>query len=155
MVEDASPQLGGNLDLNDFNIVLKFEPTSDDTSSGIIATVTVDTNTNGIGSPLMMAADGHFDDADADASTTSPCVVLALETGTGSKKVLLHGIMRNDGWAWVTGPGKLSIIYLSTAVGELTQTQPSGADDVVQPVGWALSDDCMYFNPSMVYWTHT
>ena len=155
VVEDLTPQLGGDLDLNDFNIALKFEPTDDDTAQGLITTVTVDTNTNGIGSPLMMAADGHFDDADASASTSSPAVVIALETGTGSKKVLLHGIIRNDGWTWTTGPGKLSLIYVSEDVGALTQTQPTTTDAVVQPVGWALSDDVMYFCPSLIYFTHT
>lgn len=155
VVNDTTPQLGGNLDLNDHNIVLKFEPTADDTAQGLITTVTVDTNTNGIGSPLMIAADGHFDDADASGSTTSPAVVIALEAGTGSKKVLLHGIMRNDGWAWVTGPGTLSLIYLSEDVGALTQIQPTTTDAVIQPVGWAMSDDVMYFCPSLIYFTHT
>lgn len=155
IINDASPQLGGDLDMNDKNIQLKFEPTSDDTASGLIISATVDTNTNGIGSPLFMAADGHFDDADADATTTAPCVVLALETGTGTKKVLVHGIIRNDGWNWTIGPGEAGLIYLDTATGALTQTKPSGTDDVVQPIGWALSDDCIYFSPSLLYFTHT
>jgi hypothetical protein len=47
------------------------------------------------------------------------------------------------------------LIYLSTAAGTLTQTQPSGTDDVVQPVAWAITDDCIFFNPSMIYFTHT
>jgi hypothetical protein len=155
VVEDTTPQLGGDLDLNDHQIQLKFEPGSDDTASGLIISATVDTNAEGVGAPLMMAADGHFDTADASVSTTSPALALALETGTGTKKVLLHGVMRNDGWAWTTGPGKLSLIYLSLTLGTLTQTQPSATDEVVQPVGWALSDDCMYFCPSLIYFTHT
>ena len=155
IVEDTTPQLGGDLDMNDKNIKLKMEPGSDDLSSGLIVTMTVDTNAEGIGAPLFMAADGHLDTADADASTTSPCVALALETGTGSKKVLLHGVMRNDGWNWTTGPGKASLIYASIVVGTLTQTQPSATDEVIQPVGYALSDDVIYFCPSMIYFTHT
>jgi hypothetical protein len=155
VVEDTTPQLGGDLDVNDKNITLKFEPTSDDTPSGLIITVTVDTNAVGVGAPLFIAADGHFDTAEAGDNTTSPAVVLALETGTGSKKVLLHGIMRNDGWDWTTGPGDASLIYLHTTTGQLIQTKPSGADEVIQPVGWALSDDCIYFCPSMIYFTHT
>ena len=121
----------------------------------MIIIATVDTNAEGIGAPLFMAADGHFDTADADGSTTSPAVVLALETGTGSKKVLVHGILRHDDWNWTTGPGKVGLIYVSTTVGTLTQTQPSGTDDVIHPVGWALSDDVIYFTPSMIYFTHT
>ena len=155
VVDDTGPQLGGDLDMNDKNIKLKMEPGSDDLSSGLIVTMTVDTNAEGIGAPLFMAVDGHLDTADATASTTSPCVALALEEGTGSKKVLLHGVMRNDGWNWTTGPGKVSLIYLNDTVGTLTQTQPSDTDDVIQPVGYALSDDVLYFCPSMIYFTHT
>ena len=131
------------------------EPTSDTTASGLVVTATVDTNNEGIGAPLFMALDGHLDTADADAATSSPCVALALETGTGSKRVLLHGVLRNDAWDWTTGPGTSSLIYVSTTVGALTQAQPTGTDDVIQPVGWALTDDCVYFSPSMIYLTHT
>ena len=136
-------------------IRLMNEPTSDTTASGLIVTATVDTNNEGIGAPLFMAADGNLDTADADSSTTSPCVALALETGTGSKQILLHGVLRVDAWNWTKGPGTSSLIYVSTTVGTLTQTQPSDADDVIQPVGWALTDDCIYFSPSMLYLTHT
>lgn len=154
IVEDTTPQLGGELDLNSKNMVFVLEPGADATAEGLIATVTVDTNTNGIGSPLALATDGHFDDADADSSANCGSIVLALETGTGSKKVLFMGIMRVDAWNWTLGTGKANLVYLSTTAGTLTQTQPSGTDDVVQPVGWAITDDCIFFNPSLEYFTH-
>lgn len=145
----------GELPINSVaGIKLMNEPSADSTASGLIMTAIVDTNAEGIGAPLFMAADGHLDTADADSATTSPCVALALETGTGSKKILVHGVLRNDGWNWTTGPGSSSLIYISNTTGTLTQTQPSGTDDVIQPVGWALSDDCIYFSPSMIYLTH-
>lgn len=155
LVDDTSPQLGGDLDLNDKYIQLKFEPTSDDTGSGIIISATVDSNSTGVGCPLYMAADGHFDEADADAVSTAPCVAIALETGTGTKKVLLSGLIRNDGWNFTTGPGELGLVFLSTTVGTLTQTAPSGTDDVVQVVGFALSDDVLYFSPQLHLIEHT
>jgi hypothetical protein len=155
LVEDTTPQLGGDLDLNEFNFVLKPIPSADDTPSGIYVTRTVDTNAEGIGAPLYMAADGEFQTADADSVSTAPCVALAMETGTGSKKVLLYGVMRNDGWNWTVGPGNAGLIYLSTTIGTLTQTQPSGADDVIQVVGWAISADVMFFCPQLNYITHT
>jgi hypothetical protein len=130
-------------------------PGADLTAAGIIMSATVDTNAEGIGAPLMMAADGHYDTADADADTTAPCVAIALETGTGTKNVLLLGIIRRDAWDWTIGPGKASLIYLSTTVGTLTQTQPSGVDDVIQVVGWAISADVMFFCPQLNYITHT
>jgi len=145
----------GDLPIYASTLKLQFGPTNDNTASGLYISVTVDTNTNGIGSPLMVAADGHYDDANASASTTSPAVVLALETGTGTKKVLVHGVMRHDAWNWTTGPGTASLIYVAASAGTLTQTQPTGTDNVIQPVGYALSADDIYFCPSMIYFTHT
>src|SRR3989344_2601566 len=145
----------GELPINSVSgIKLMNEPTVDETASGLIVAATVDTNAEGIGAPLFMAADGHLDTADADSSATTPCVALAMETGTGSKRILLHGVLRVDAWNWTIGPGNAGLIYVSTTTGTLTQTQPSGTDDVIQPVGWALSDDCIYFAPSIMYMTH-
>jgi len=134
---------------------LTLEPSSDDSASGLYATVTVDSNSTGVGCPLFLAADGNWDEADADAISTAPALALAMETGTGSKKVLLLGIMRNDDWDWTTGPGELSLIFLGTDVGTLTQTAPSGASDVIQAVGFALSDDAIFFNPQLHAIEHT
>ena len=151
---DSTPQLGGDLDLNNKYIALKFEPGSDDTGSGLIITATVDENTTGVGNALSMGADGHFEDADYNSVDDMPCLALALETDTGSKKVLLFGVMRNDDWNWTLGEGAAGLIYVGTG-GALTQSKPTGADDVVQPVGYALSDDCIFFCPSMLWITHT
>ena len=145
VVEDTSPQLGGDLDLNEFYIELTPGPASDDTGSGLMSSVIVDTNSSGIGSPLYMAADGHYDDADADAAATMPCTVLALEAGTGTKKVLHHGYMRNDGWNWTPG----ALLYVSTTAGSLTATAPAGSGDQVQVVGYATHADRIFFSPDL------
>lgn len=155
LVNDLTPQLGGDLDLNEKNIQLKPAPAVNDTPSGIIQVMTVDTNAEGIGAPLAMAADGHLDTADADSVNNMPCIALALEAGTGSKKVLLYGTMRHNDWNWTLGAGAANLIYVSTVMGTLTQTKPTGVDDVVQPVGWALSADVIFFCPSMMWITHT
>jgi len=150
----TSGALSADLDMNQHAIQLTYGLDTDDTMSGLFVKMVVDTNAQGIGAPLFVAADGHLDTADADASTTAPCVALAAEAGTGTKKVLLHGIMRNDDWSWTTGPGTTGLIYLSTSVGTLTQTRPTGTGDIVQPVGWALNATHMYFCPSFIYLTH-
>jgi hypothetical protein len=142
IVEDLTPELGGELDTNSKNIRLTPVP-ADDSASGLIATLTVDTNSVGVGAALYMAVDGHFDEADADQITTMPCTALALETGTGAKKVLLFGFMRNDDWNWSPG----GIVYVSTVSGTLTQATVSGTGDQVQIVGYATHVDRMYFNP--------
>jgi len=127
-------------------IELDVVPASDHTGTGIIATMTVDANTYGVASALHLDTDGNWIEADADAATTMPCTALALETGTGSKKVLFQGIVRDDTWNWTVG----GIVYISTTVGQLTQTAPSGTGDQVQVVGIATHADRIYFNPSLV-----
>lgn len=145
----------GELPINSVaGIKLMNEPTVDTTASGLIVAATVDTNAEGIGAPLYMASNGHLITANATTSATSPCVALAMDTGTGaSKRILVHGILRVDSWNWTTGPGTVGLIYVATTTGTLTQTKPSGTDQVIQPVGWALSDDSIYFAPSMLYLT--
>jgi len=131
------------------HITLDQAPASDDTGTGITGTVTVDTNAYGVGACLTIAADGNYDTSDADADTSMPCEAMALETGTGSKKVMFYGVVRNDTWNWSMGAGDANLLYVSTTTGELTQTAPSGASDQVQVVGWALSDDEIFFAPDL------
>jgi hypothetical protein len=146
----------GELPINSVAAInLMNPPTVDTTASGLIIKATVDTNAEGIGAPLYMKANGNLSTANATTSATTPSVALAMDTGTGAnKRVLVHGVLRLDSWSWTTGPGTSSLIYVSTTTGTLTQTKPSGTDEVIQPVGWALSADSIYFNPSVIYLTH-
>ena len=125
-------------------------------ASGLIIEASVDASAT-LGMPLyMLASTGHFNNANASSSATSPAVALAVDTGSGNnKKVLLHGILRSNAWSWTIGPGHAGLIYLSTT-GDLTQDQSSlnGTNQVTQPIGWALSSNCIYFAPSMIYLTH-
>lgn len=87
---------------------------------------------------------------DADAASSAGGVMVAMATAAGTAAnpltVLLRGVVRNDGWTWATVGAPL---YLdTTTAGGLTLTAPSGTDDVVKIVGYVLSDDCIYFNPS-------
>lgn len=126
------------------NMVLNPTP-ADNEGSGIKSTVTVDTNGTGVGAALYMAADGHYDEADADAAATMPCTALALETGTGSKQVLHYGYIRNDTWNWTPG----ALLYVSTTAGALTSTAPAGSGDQVQVVGYATHADRIFFSPDL------
>lgn len=125
-------------------VTVIYSPSSDQTAYGDIASVTVDANATGFGALLYIASDFHYEEADASASSTMPGVALALETGTGTKKVLLRGVIRNDAWNWSAGK-----IYASETTGALTQTVPSTSGSIVQVVGIALSADIMLFNPSL------
>ena len=120
-------------------------PSVDLTGSGFSGPVTVDTNGVGIGAGLFMAADGHYDEADADAAASMPCTAIALETGTGAKTVLFSGFIRNDAWNWTPG----GVLYVSNTQGTFTQTAPVGTGDVVQVIGKAESSDVIHFCPSL------
>lgn len=86
--------------------------------------------------------------ADADAESTAGGVMLGLATTSGTSgnplAVLLLGFARNDSWAWTAG----AELFVSTTAGGLTETSPSGTDDVVRVVGYAVNADVIYFNPS-------
>ena len=117
---------------------------ADHTGTGTIISATVDANTYGIASALHLDTDGNYIEADADVIATMPCCALALETGTGTKKILLRGIMRDDTWDWTPGVP----IYVSNTVGTLTATHPSTSGNQVQIVGMALTAVSIFFNPS-------
>lgn len=125
--------------------------TTNGTYKGVYFTGTVDTNSVGFGAVLAQAADFHFDDADADAIANATGLVMALETSTGSKKLLVMGQVCNTSWNWSAG-----FVYLSTTAGGLTQSAPTGEDDVVIILGIALSADTILFAPGMFsYLEHT
>lgn len=148
VVEDTSPELGGNLDLNQYYIQIDSSPDSNLTGSGIIAEVTIDASAS-IGDALCMSSDGHYDLADANASGTVPVVGIALESGSGTKKILLRGTFRNDSWSWSVGDGESNLLYASSTAGDLTQSPPSTAGDYVQVVGRVLSSTTIYFDPQL------
>lgn len=98
------------------------------------------------GTALFMNSAGRYEIADAGSVSTMPCVALALETGTGSKKVLLQGYIHNDSWNWIPG----ALIYISPTAGTLTQTIPSETGQQVQIVGYASKTNTVYFNPNLM-----
>lgn len=91
---------------------------------------------------LVYATATGYNLADADQATTMPVVGMCLEAGTGTRLVMLRGVIRYDTWAWTVG-GKL---YCGLT-GELTHTAPSTNPDVVQVVGYAIDADTIDFNP--------
>ena len=138
----TSPTLQGDITMNGYNIDWGTILTTNGAYQGETMSVTVDTNSIGIGCLLAQGADFHFDEADANSITTVYNLCLALESGTGTKKVLLKGQYCNTAWNWAYGP-----IYVSETTGLLTQSLPVTEDAVVAVVGWALSADTIYFSP--------
>lgn len=112
----------------------------DYTGEVIVATVsTSQTQYNAV----YMKSDG-WAAAKADAYTTLPAIGIILEAGTGSKKVLTKGIVKNTSWSFTQG----ARVYVSAATaGAITTTAPSTTGQLVQIIGIALSADTLYVCP--------
>ena len=151
--EDTTPQLGGDLDLVNYEILVDTTPGSNLTGSGIKGTFTNgNAGSVAFGDICYMALDGDLEFADADADTTMPALYMALGTiaAAASGEWMIMGVVRNDTWDWTIGPGSSGLIYATvtgTTGNTLTQTQPSATGDQVQIIGTAISADVMMFNP--------
>lgn len=153
-LRDGSIALTGNVDMggNDLTDVHEINldgvPDTDHTANGP-TTTTFNAGTTVAQSELCyMASDGEWALADADAeSTGNGMLALALAAGTDGNpmKVALAGsFVRDDTWAWTVG----AELYMSTTAGAMTETAPSATGDIVRPVGYAVTADVVYFNPS-------
>jgi len=133
LVDDTTPQLGGNLELNDKNVVYGISNTNSFTT-----TVSVSGATSAY-QALYITSGGTFALADCSASGTMPARALSTVSGTGSNSVYLSGVIKNTGWSWTPGTN----VYVSTS-GSLTQSTVSSG--VVQCVGYAISTNTIFLN---------
>lgn len=106
----------------------------------------------------LSAADSRWELADASAMTTSGnvflgmCVLAAAADGDPTR-MLLFGTIRADAKfpaLTISGP-----VVVSETAGEVTQTAPTTTDSVTRRLGFAITADSMFFNPSNDYYTHT
>lgn len=104
----------------------------------------------------LAVADSRWELVDADSVTTAGAVwtgmcVLAAAADGDPTTVLLQGNIRADANFPALTVG--APVYAGTTPGDIQVAQPSGTDDVVQVVGFAITADSIYFNPSQVYIT--
>ena len=124
--------------------------------SGLTFTVTSN-ETQAIGDAVQINATGKAMLGKADAIANAGGVFLAATavTGSASNTYLAHGVVKfSSSQGWTVG----GFVYLSTTgttTNTLTQTQPSGTDNVIQVLGVALANDTLYFNPSLVQIEHS
>jgi hypothetical protein len=138
-----------DVDLSDYLTISYNTSIADVSYSGKDITRTAGENV-AFGNVAYLKSDGKLWKTDADAEATSKgMLALAVATiaGDASGKFLTQGIARNDAWNWTVG----GTLYLSTDAGDLTQTAPSGDEDIVRIVGHAITADIIYFNPSNEY----
>jgi hypothetical protein len=146
IVEDTTPQLGGDLDTNSKNILVAKTSATDYSSNGDI--VKIGTGSTTQGALHYLDSGGGWTLADADATGTAGGVLLALALGTDPDVdgMLLRGMFTLD-----HDPGTIGEeLYVSTTAGDITSTAPSGTGDIVRVVGYCLdsTNGQIWFNPS-------
>ena len=94
---------------------------------------------------LYMTSSG-MNKAQGDTYAHLPVIGMCVETGTGSRKVLLRGLIKNTSWSFTVG----ARLYCSAATaGLLTATAPTTAGTQLQIVAIAIASDVIYFNPDL------
>jgi hypothetical protein len=153
IVEDITPQLGGDLEYYEHNQVFDITLTSDNTAAGDITTVTY-------GETVAFGQCVYPDSTDnkwklalgVSASGTYPLMGAALEAKNDgeSGKMLLRGTIRDATYFSTVTMG--DIIYLSdTTAGSYMTTIASGTGDIVQIVGFAIASNYIFFSPDYTY----
>ena len=134
IVEDTTPQLGGDLDLN---------------GNGLTEELTAATgNTFAAGDVAVVGSTGDMILADASAeSTCKGPVFLALEAISATTS----GTFMRLGRYTTTGLTAGSEYYVSETAGDYTTTRPSTAGTIVRPIGMAISTTVLVFDGSGTY----
>lgn len=91
--------------------------------------------------------------ADGDARGMIGICVLAAGADGNATKILLKGTIRADAAFPALTIGAPA--YASETAGDIVVSQPVTTDAVIRVVGFALTADELYFNPSSDYITHT
>jgi hypothetical protein len=146
VVDDTTPQLGGELDTNNKNVNRKSIPSTDNTGEGEIVGDINAGESVAFPNVLYLKSDGKLWKASNAGIATAGLLVVALESKSADQavKCLEKGYIRDEDWNWTVG----GAIYLGTA-GGMTQTIPTAVDEVVQVLGYATHADRMKFCPSV------
>ena len=160
---DGSLQTQGFAVANDFNAttfenqivagkhgsaeILRYSPGADDTLTS--------------GQLFFLHTDGTWDSTDADAVATGATQMLGIGLGGSARTVgcLIKGFINIPSTEILNLPGSGAVdglpLYVSTTAGHLDFTAPSGNNDFVRIVGYAIDDDSsnvlVYFNPDATH----
>ena len=128
-------------------------PNTDHTANGPQTAILASGYSSTIMDLVYLGSSSKWLEADADATGTSINLLgIALEakTDTQAMNVALPGsFVRDDSWAWTSGVP----LYVGLENGAITATKPTGSGDVVRTVGFAVTADVIFFNPSSDYVT--
>ncbi len=161
MLPLAGGTMTGNITLGE-NTAIAYDPvlSADGKYTGITRTGTAGA-TLAFGDLVYLdPTDSKWELADANIAAGSDgdprgilgiCVLAANEDA--ATNILLHGVVRAD-----TAFPTLTVnapAYVSETAGDIVVTQPTTTDVVIRVVGFGLTGDELFFNPSNDYITHT
>jgi hypothetical protein len=126
--------------------ILKYSPGADDTLTD--------------GQIYYLHTDGTWDQADASATSTGASQLLGVGNGNARLAgVILNGFVKIPSTEILNTPGSGAVdglpVYVSTTAGHFDFTAPSGNNEFVRVVGYAIDDDSsdvlVYFNPDRTW----
>jgi len=150
VVDDTSPQLGGDLDLNSHTLLFKVSLPSDGDFTGIVFDDVTAGEAFTVGQVGYFKSDGKVWKADADAEATTKGLLMMATGSVGADAqgtFLWKGTLRSSAFSYTTGDE----LYVSTTPGVPTATRPSGSGDVVRICGWAVASDTVVFVGDAAY----
>ena len=106
-------------------------------------------------SPVYLAEDNLVEEANATAIATMPCIGVSINTSDvtvgNPVEVMVMGLIRDDDFNFGTHG---AAVYVSTTVGTMTSTAPSGTNNVVQVIGHSIEDDAIFVQPCLTTIEH-
>jgi len=151
---DTTPALtiDSNTDIEIFGSLSINSAIADEKVSGITAVFTAGEALSRGEVVYFKASDSKMWKAVATAAATARCVAMAAEdiSADAAGKFLLHGFLRDNGTfpAYTVG-GLLYTPEAETSSENVPeQTAPDTTGDFVQVIGWAITSDMVFFNPS-------
>ena len=151
MAADKSLKLpqGANVKFTD---AITQDSIDDHDAQGIIMTFTAGMTVTPF-SPVYLGTDDEVHECDADAIATMPAIGVSVNTSNVTDgnpiEVMLLGLIRDETFTDFGTNG--APVFVSTTVGEMTNTAPSGDDDVVQIIGHSVGEKLLFVQPSLTY----
>ena len=97
---------------------------------------------------VILGSSSTWLEADADAAGTSinmmGLTLAAASSGAAVNVALPGSFVRDDTFNFTPG----AALYVSGTLGAMTHTKPTGSGDIVRTVGYALTADVVFFQPS-------
>lgn len=124
-------------------------PSVDVTATGFVTSAfNSGYSSTAVGDLMYLDSSATWQKTDADSTTTAYGllgIALTVAASGAVVKVALPGsFVRVNAWNWTVG----NTLYLGETAGAMQNTIPTGADNVIRVVAFAVNADYIYFYPS-------